>query len=162
MPSISRIRFTNVIYDNGHKRYIDTTFRFDGYNGILLLENGAGKTVFVQTLIQAVLPRKTVAQRKIQETLQLNNAVAHIAVEWILEDQPRRYALTAVSLFMNSKEQLASQEFALEYTPSSQVRLDTLPFVRQGRGPAGDEGRNGVLFPRCRRAHHGSPVLFGK
>lgn len=136
MPSISRIRFTNVIYDNGHKRYIDTTFRFDGYNGILLLENGAGKTVFVQNLIQAVLPRKTVAQRKIQETLQLNNAVAHIAVEWILEDQPRRYALTAVSLFMNSKEQLASQEFALEYTPSSQVRLDTLPFVRSDKGKA--------------------------
>lgn len=136
MPSISRIRFTNVVYDNGHKRYIDTTFRFDGYNGILLLENGAGKTVFVQTLIQAVLPRKTVAQRKIQETLQLNNAIAHIAVEWILEDQPRRYALTAVSLFMNSKEQLASQEFALEYTPSSQVRLDTLPFVRREKGKA--------------------------
>lgn len=136
MPSISRIRFTNVVYDNGHKRYIDTTFRFDGYNGILLLENGAGKTVFVQTLIQAVLPRKTVAQRKIQETLQLNNAIAHIAVEWILEDQPRRYALTAVSLFMNSREQLASQEFALEYTPSSQVRLDTLPFVRRDKGKA--------------------------
>ena len=69
MPSISRIRFTNVVYDNGKKRYIDTTFRFDGFNGILLLENGAGKTVFVQTLIQAVLPRKTVANRKIQETL---------------------------------------------------------------------------------------------
>ena len=98
MPSISRIRFTNVVYDNGHKRYIDTTFRFDGYNGILLLENGAGKTVFVQTLIQAVLPRKTVAQRKIQETLQLNNAIAHIAVEWILEDQPRRYALDRKSV----------------------------------------------------------------
>lgn len=134
MPSISRIRFTNVVYDNGHKRYIDTTFCFDGHNGILLLENGAGKTVFVQTLIQAVLPRKTVAQRKIQETLQLNNAIAHIAVEWILENQPRRYALTAVSLFMNSREQLASQEFALEYTPSSQIRLDTLPFVRREDG----------------------------
>ena len=51
MPSISRIRFTNVVYDHGRKRYIDTIFRFDGYNGILLLENGAGKTVFVQTLI---------------------------------------------------------------------------------------------------------------
>lgn len=108
MPSISRIRFTNVVYDHGRKRYIDTIFRFDGYNGILLLENGAGKTVFVQTLIQAVLPRKAVAQRKIQETLQINNSVAHIAVEWILEDQPRRYALTAVSLFLNSKEQLSS------------------------------------------------------
>lgn len=134
MPSISRIRFTNVVYDHGRKRYIDTIFRFDGYNGILLLENGAGKTVFVQTLIQAVLPRKAVAQRKIQETLQINNSVAHIAVEWILEDQPRRYALTAVSLFLNSKEQLSSQEFAMEYAGDSPVRLETLPFVQKEAG----------------------------
>ncbi|MCH4166095.1 MAG: hypothetical protein LKF74_03310 [Megasphaera sp.] len=134
MPSISRIRFTNVVYDNGNKRYIDTVFRFDGFNGILLLENGAGKTVFVQTLIQAVLPRKTVAQRKIQETLQLSNNIAHIAVEWILEDQPRRYGLTAVSLFMNNRDTLASQEFAMEYTAASSERLDTLPFTKQEKG----------------------------
>lgn len=134
MPSISKIRFTNVVYDNGNKRYIDTTFRFDGFNGILLLENGAGKTVFVQTLIQAVLPRRTVAQRKIQETLQLSNSVAHIAVEWILEEQPRRYVLTAVSLFMNSKDQLGSQEFAMEYSGDSSIRIDTLPFVHTEKG----------------------------
>ncbi len=134
MPSISRIRFTNIIYDNGNKRYLDTTFRFDGYNGILLLENGAGKTVFVQTALQAVLPRKTVAQRKIQETLLLNNNVAHIAIEWILSEQPRRYALTAVSLFMNTHDTLASQEFAMEYTASSPIRLDTLPLTRKEEG----------------------------
>ena len=114
MPSISKVRFTNVVYDNGNKRYIDSTFRFDGHNGILLLENGAGKTVFVQTLIQAVLPHKMVANRKIQETLQLSNNIAHIAVEWVLAEQPkRRYGLTAVSLFMNSNNELASQRFAI-------------------------------------------------
>lgn len=134
MPSISRIRFTNVVYDGGKKRYIDTTFQFDGYNGILLLENGAGKTVFVQTLIQAVLPRKTVAQRKIQETLLLSNSIAHIAVEWILENDPRRYALTAVSLFLNSKDQLASQEFAYEYAPGDKCSIDKLPFVQKEDG----------------------------
>ena len=134
MPSISKVRFTNVVYDNGNKRYIDTTFHFDGFNGILLLENGAGKTVFVQALIQAVLPHRIVAQRKIQETLQLTNSIAHIAVEWILEDRPRRYALTAVSLFMNNRENLASQQFAMEYTAESADRLETLPFTRQEAG----------------------------
>lgn len=134
MPSINRIRFTNVMYDNGQKRYTDTTFRFDGYNGILLLENGAGKTVFVQTLIQAVLPRQTVAQRKIQETLQLNNTTAHIAVEWILTEAPRRYGLTVVSLFINSRNQPASQEFVMEYGASSKTRLDTLPLTRTEQG----------------------------
>lgn len=134
MPAISRIRFTNVVYDGGRKRYIDTTFQFDGFNGILLLENGAGKTVFVQTLIQAVLPHKTVAQRKIQETLQLSNTTAHIAVEWILEEQPRRYALTLVSLFMNSKDALASQEFAYEYGPGDRGSIDQLPLSQREDG----------------------------
>ena len=114
MPAISKIRYTNVIYENGAKRYIDNTFQFDGHNGIVLLENGGGKTVFVQTLIQAVLPHQTVAGRKIYETLMLNNTIAHIAVEWILEDTPRRYAVTAVSLFVNHKEALASCKFVNE------------------------------------------------
>lgn len=134
MPSISKIRLTNVVYDNGNKRYIDTTFQFDGYNGILLLENGAGKTVFVQTALQAILPRKTVAQRKIQQTLQLSNNIAHIAVEWIISHSPRRYALTAVSLFMNNRDTLASQEFAMEYAANSTVRIDTLPFTQKEGG----------------------------
>lgn len=129
MPSISKVRFTNVVYDNGNKRYIDSTFRFDGHNGILLLENGAGKTVFVQTLIQAVLPHKMVANRKIQETLQLSNNIAHIAVEWILAEQPRRrYGLTAVSLFMNSNNELASQRFAMEYA-GDVFSLAKVPFT---------------------------------
>ena len=134
MPAISKIRFTNLNYDNGNKRYIDTTYAFDGENGILLLENGGGKTVFVQALIQAVLPRKMVAQRKIQETLMLNNSAAHIAVEWILEDEPRRYGVTAVTLFLNSKDQLSSQEFAMEYDADSELTIAELPFVQHERG----------------------------
>lgn len=134
MPSISKVRFTNVVYDNGNKRYIDSTFRFDGHNGILLLENGAGKTVFVQTLIQAVLPHKMVANRKIQETLQLSNSIAHIAVEWILAEHPkRRYGLTAVSLFMNSNNELASQRFAMEYAGDA-FSLARVPFTLEEAG----------------------------
>lgn len=135
MPAISKIRFTNIVYDNGRKRYNDKTFLFDGYNGILLMDNGAGKTVFVQTLIQAVLPRKTVAQRRIQETLQINNSIAHVAVEWILQEQPRVYAITAVSLFTDSKGKPASQEFAMEYVPSaSAFGIDFLPFTVEENG----------------------------
>lgn len=56
MPTIARIRFANVVYENRQKRYNDETFTFDGHNGAILLENGGGKTVFVQTLLQAVIP----------------------------------------------------------------------------------------------------------
>ena len=100
----------------------------------MLLENGAGKTVFVQTLIQAVLPHKMVANRKIQETLQLSNNIAHIAVEWVLAEQPkRRYGLTAVSLFMNSNNELASQRFAMEYAGDA-FSLAKVPFTQQEAG----------------------------
>ncbi|WP_273129376.1 hypothetical protein [Bacillus weihaiensis] len=51
MPSISKIRFTNVVYEGGAKRYNDDIFLFDSHNGAILLENGGGKTVFIQTAI---------------------------------------------------------------------------------------------------------------
>ncbi len=43
MPAISKIRLTNVVYEQGQKRYHDEIFLFDGHNGAVLLENGGGK-----------------------------------------------------------------------------------------------------------------------
>ena len=71
MPSISKIRFTNIVYEDGQKRYNDELFRFDGYNGAVVLENGGGKTVFIQTALQAVVPHTDLAERKIKHTLML-------------------------------------------------------------------------------------------
>lgn len=144
MPSISKIRYTNVVYENGGKRYIDNTFQFEGYNGILLLENGGGKTVFVQTLIQAVLPHAKVAGRRINDTLVLNNNIAHIAVEWILSESPRRYALTAVSLFMNNREQVASYQFVNEYGPGDKDRIEQIPFVKTHNGQKRAAGKEEI------------------
>lgn len=83
MPAISKIRFTNVIYENGGKRYNDDIFQFGGYNGAILLENGGGKTVFVQAALQAVLPHYDLGERKIRDTLSLEGNPCHIAIEWI-------------------------------------------------------------------------------
>ena len=71
MPAISKIRFTNVVYEDGNKRYNDELFHFDGHNGAILLENGGGKTVFIQSAIQAVLPHTELAGRKMKDTLSL-------------------------------------------------------------------------------------------
>jgi hypothetical protein len=72
MPAISKIRFTNVVYEDGNKRYNDEIFQFEGHNGAIILENGGGKTVFIQTAIQAVLPHTDLAGRKLKETLTLD------------------------------------------------------------------------------------------
>ncbi|MGG5254101.1 hypothetical protein ACQYAD_11460 [Neobacillus sp. SM06] len=132
MPSISKIRLTNVVYEEGNKRYNDEIFTFDGHNGAILLENGGGKTVLIQTALQAILPHADLADRKIKNTLLLENAPAHIAIEWIANDQPRRYVVTAVSLF-TTKQGLDSLRYVYEYDGSDSNGIEGIPFVRDGR-----------------------------
>jgi hypothetical protein len=138
MPAISQIRFTNVIFEGGGKRFNDDIFQFDGNNGIILLENGGGKTVFVQTAVQTILPHQELPARKLKDTLLLQGNSAHVAIEWILNQTPRRYALTAVTLFMKN-EQLASHRYVYEYEAGDKHAIEKLPFVRSTQ--------NGALRP---------------
>lgn len=133
MPAISKIRFTNVIYENGRKRYNDEIFQFDGHNTALLLENGGGKTVFIQAVMQAIIPHMDMAERKIKDTLSLENAPAHIAIEWILNDKPRRYALTVATLFMENN-QLNSLKYTYDYAADDTDSIDEIPFTMNAEG----------------------------
>ena len=130
MPSIAKIRLTNVVFEGGAKRFNDLTFHFDGHNGVILLENGGGKTVFIQAALQVVLPHSDLAERKIKDTLSLEAGPCHLAIEWILNESPRRYALTAVSLFLNARGQLDSYRFVYEYGTQDKHQIDLLPFVK--------------------------------
>lgn len=139
MPSISKIRFTNVVYEDGMKRYNDEIFKFDGYNGAILLENGGGKTVFIQTALQAIIPHTNLSDRKIKQTLQLDNYPAHIAIEWILSENPRRYLVTCVSLFL-TKDGLGSYRYVHPYLAGDRHGIEEIPFVRKDSNRPADRG----------------------
>ncbi|SFI36534.1 Chromosome segregation ATPase [Tindallia magadiensis] len=145
MPAISKVRMTNIQFEGGHKRINDVLYRFDGHNGALLLENGGGKTVTVQTILQTVLPHVTVAGRKIRETLVLDNTAAHVAVEWILQDRPRRYAVTAVTLYADDSG-VKSEKFVDEYEGGDAHSIEQLPFVRKTK--------NNLERPAARQEMH--------
>jgi hypothetical protein len=132
LPAISKIRLTNIIYENGAKRFNDDIFEFDGYNGVILLENGGGKTVLIQTALQAVLPHADLGERKIRDTLSLEGGASHIAIEWILNDRPRRYALTAVTLFL-APEGLKSLRYVYDYSSGDEHSIINIPFVKKSR-----------------------------
>lgn len=107
---------------------------FDGHNGAIVLENGGGKTVFIQTALQAMLPHEELAGRKIKDTLLLENGPAHVAIEWILNDKPhRRYAVTCVSLF-SSATGIDSYRYAYEYGEHDAHGLDHIPFIKEYMG----------------------------
>ncbi|NQX59514.1 chromosome segregation ATPase [Paenibacillus qinlingensis] len=141
MPAISRIRFTNVVYEDGNKRYNDELFHFDGHNGAILLENGGGKTVFIQSAIQAILPHEELAGRKIKDTLSLENGPAHIAIEWILCERPRRYVVTCISLFLTATG-IDSYRYVYDYPVLDPDAIDRIPFVKGSAGHirAADKG----------------------
>ncbi|GGI44053.1 membrane protein [Paenibacillus marchantiophytorum] len=133
MPAISKIRFTNVVYEDGNKRYNDELFHFDGHNGAILLENGGGKTVFIQSAIQAILPHAELAGRKMKDTLSLENGPAHIAIEWILSERPRRYVATCVSLFLTATG-IDSYRYVYDYPELDPDAIDRIPFVKESAG----------------------------
>jgi len=141
MPAISKIRFTNVVYEDGNKRYNDELFHFDGHNGAILLENGGGKTVFIQTALQTVLPHGDLAGRKMKDTLSLANGPAHVAIEWILHERPRRYVVTCVSLFVTATG-LDSYRYVYDYPALDADAIERIPFVKgePGRQRAADKG----------------------
>ena len=130
MPTISKIRFTNVVYEGGNKRYADEIFHFQGENGAIVLENGGGKTVFIQTALQAIIPHSSLANRKVKDTYTFDDGPAHIAIEWIKNDRPRIYALTAVTLFPHQNS-IDSYRFVNEYGPNDPHRIENLPFTQE-------------------------------
>lgn len=152
MPSISKIRFTNVVYEDGMKRYNDEIFRFDGYNGAILLENGGGKTVFIQMALQAIIPHTSLADRKVKQTLQLDNYPAHVAIEWILSEKPRRYLVTAVSLFL-TKEGLDSYRYVYPYEPGNKNGMEGIPFVRTDSNRPSDRGEISDYYQQMAQQH---------
>lgn len=153
MPSISKIRFCNVSYENGGKRYNDQLFHFDGQNSAILLENGGGKTVFIQTVLQCIIPHIGMAERKIKDTLFLEQGPAHIAIEWIINEQPRRYGLTCVSLYIENN-QLNSLKYTYEYSGSDDNGIEELPFkieAQQGLFRPATKGEIGEYYQRMAR-----------
>ena len=129
MPAISKIRFTNAVYEDGAKRYNDDIFVFDGHNGAIVLENGGGKTTFLQIALQAILPHADLGDRKIRETLSLEGNPCHIGIEWILNERPRRYALTCITLFLNNGK-LDSYKYVYDYGYNDENSIDNIPFVK--------------------------------
>ena len=148
------------MYEGGNKRYNDELFLFDGHNGAIVLENGGGKTVFIQTAIQAILPHADLANRKIKDTLKLEDGPAHIAIEWILNDYPRRYALTCVSLFL-TKNGLDSYRYVFEYGEHDKNSIENVPFVKpfSGKVRAADRGEIQEYYSDMAQ-HHMNAKIF--
>ncbi|MCD5414937.1 MAG: hypothetical protein LR001_08075 [Clostridiales bacterium] len=158
MPVISKIRLTNIVYEGGQKRYNDELFVLEGNNTVFLLENGGGKTVLVQMVIQAILPGFKHANRKIRETLMLDSNAAHIAIEWIINENPKKYMVTAITLFVKNGE-LKTRKFINEYGLDDVSSIERIPFSLKSKSgemrPASHSEMNDYYLQRKNTSIHG-------
>lgn len=134
MPRIHRIRVTNIQYDYGKKQMPDILFDTGSLDTLLLLANGGGKTLFIQLLLQTVLPREKLNGRSIADLLQSERYTGHIAVEWLL-DRPGdvKHFLCTGFCFTNGRNNnpMESFNYLFEYDEKASLHVGTLPLIHE-------------------------------
>ena len=103
MPKISKIRVVNYHYDNGTGLIPDQLWLLDNndsltpVNTTLTMDNMGGKTTLLQAFLQPILPRESIAGRKIEEYFTNPTDHAYILLEWKL-DNSDMYLMTGIAI----------------------------------------------------------------
>ena len=102
MPAIRKIRIVNFRFNDGTKLIPDEIFCTENAEGkpidtLLNLDNGGGKSVIVQLLLQPVCPKAKVQNRNISDYFQKGTDHAFVLIEWAL-DGSSNSLLTGIAL----------------------------------------------------------------
>lgn len=119
MPSISRARIVNFYYNDGTRFIPDEIIDFCDSEGntldtLLDLENGGGKTVLVQLLLQPVIPGAKVQTRRIGDYFHKSSDCAYILLEWKL-DRSSDHLLTGIAITSSQSSSESDENRAVKY-----------------------------------------------
>lgn len=119
MPSISRARIVNFYYNDGTRFIPDEIIDFCDSEGntldtLLDFENGGGKTVLVQLLLQPVIPRAKVQTRRIGDYFRKSSDCAYILLEWKL-DRSSDHLLTGIAITSSQSSNESDENRAVKF-----------------------------------------------
>ena len=97
MPRIGKIRFVNFTYNENRHIYDQTLDFYNGEDTLLNLQNGGGKTVLVQMMMQPIIPQQKLKDRLFKSYFMNAKAPGYIMIEWILDGTTRR-VLTGIGI----------------------------------------------------------------
>ncbi len=143
MPSIRKIRIVNFRFNEGAKLIPDEIFCTENAEGkpintLLNLDNGGGKSVIVQLLLQPVCPKAKVQNRNISDYFQKGTDHAFVLIEWSL-DGSSNSLLTGIALAAsttaddeNESKTVRYYTFIHDYTRSGdKLDLINLPLTER-------------------------------
>lgn len=96
MPKISRVRIANLYYDDRKKLIIDETYNLladqntTATHTLFSLQNGGGKSVLIQMLLQPIIPNTAIGKRRIIDYLPDRKDHFFVLLEWIRENTSDR------------------------------------------------------------------------
>lgn len=160
MPQISKLRIVNFQYNSGNRLIADELFDFESEESVpsdvlINLENGGGKSVLVQLMLQPVIPRARVGGRKIEGNFTKSTDHCYVVLEWKL-DGSRMKLMTGIAMAASdaSNDPDSERGFQIKYytflssyqNESGLYNIVNLPLSRRENGrflPAAfDEVRN--------------------
>lgn len=103
MPAIRKIRIVNFRFNDNAKLIPDEIFCTENDGGkpidtLLNLENGGGKSVLVQLMLQPVCPKAKVQNRNISDYFQKGTDHAFVLIEWALDNKSSDSLLTGIAI----------------------------------------------------------------
>ena len=107
MPQISKIRIVNFYYNDGNRFIPDELYDLtspdmgEALNTLFNLNNGGGKTVLVQLMMQPVRPKAMAGGRRIEDYFSHTGDHSYILLEWNL-DGSKEKLLTGISIAASS------------------------------------------------------------
>lgn len=136
MAKINSIRIANVLYDNDKKYIPDLYFEPNGKDMLSLLENGGGKSLTTQLIMQVVLPNEKMEQRALKDCLMNQKYTGHIAVEWILDSQTdeQSYLCTGFCFTLDNNKDLKYFNYLFDYNNENKFNIKSLPFTPKEQG----------------------------
>ncbi len=102
MPQINKIRIANFFYNNGNRFIPDELYDLsanagEALNTLFDLNNGGGKTVLAQLMMQPVNPKAMASGRRIEDYFTRQGDHSYIVIEWTT-DGSKEKLLTGIAI----------------------------------------------------------------
>jgi len=140
MAKIGKIRFINFTYNDNRHIYDQT---FDFYNGedtLLNIQNGGGKTVLVQMMMQPIIPKQKLKDRNFKGYFKNTKGPVYIMIEWILDDSSKR-VMTGIGIkrvmsknIEDESECIKVVTFISEYEDESSFDIKNIELLEEEKG----------------------------
>ena len=119
MPAIRKIRIVNFRFNDSAKLIPDEIFCTENAEGkpvdtLLNLDNGGGKSVIVQLLLQPVCPKAKVQDRNISDYFQKGTDHAFVLIEWAL-DGSSNSLLTGIAMAASNTADEENESKTIRY-----------------------------------------------